>query len=82
MELKVEELMERVSPDTLVRIVSPYGDEIAVVLALDFASGYPGIVDILAPLRHRRVWSVRRGMSEDPISPNDMLPTVWAELEQ
>lgn len=82
MELKIEELMERVSPDTLVRIVSPYDDEIAVVLASDFAAGDPGVADILAPLRRRKVWSVRRGVSEDPLLPNNILPTVWAELEE
>ena len=82
MELKVEELMERASPDTLFRIVSPYDDEIAVVLASDFAAGDPGVADIMAPLRHRNVRSVRCGVSEDPILPNNMLPTVWVELEE
>lgn len=80
--MEIEELLERVSPDTLVRIVSPFDDEIAVVLGSDFAAGDPGVADILAPVRRRKVWSVRLGMSEDPIFPNNMLPTVWAELEE
>lgn len=78
----LEELMENVSLDTLVRVVSPYDDEIAVVLASDFAAGDPGVADILAPLRHRKVRYVSGGVSDDPISPNDMLPTVWAGLEK
>ena len=80
--MELEELMECVFPDTLVRVVSPYDDEIAVVLASDFAAGDPGVADILAPLRHRKVSGVSGGTSEDPISPNNILPTVWAELEE
>lgn len=82
MRLVLEELMEHVSPDTLVRIVSPYDDEIAVVLASDFAAGDPGVAGILEPLRHRKVRCVSCGTSEDPISPNNKLPTMWVDLEE
>lgn len=79
--MELEELMESVSLDTLVRVVS-LDDEIAVVLASDFAAEDPGVMDILAPLRHRKVRDVSYGLSEDPISPNDKLFTAWAELEE
>lgn len=80
--MEIEELLERVSPDTLVRIINQYGDEIAVVLASDFAAGDHGVADILAPLRRCKVCRVSCGVSEDPISPNNKLPTMWVDLEE
>ena len=79
--MELEELMESVSPDTLVRVVS-LDDEIAVVLVSDFAAGDPGVAEILAPLRRRNVRCISCGTSEDPISPNNKLPTMWVNLEE
>lgn len=78
--MELEELLERTAPDTLVRVVA-LDDEVAVLLAADFACGDPGVADILEPLRRRKVRRVSCGTSEDPILPNNKLPTMWVDLE-
>lgn len=79
--MELEELLERVALDTLVRLKA-LDDEVAVLLAADFACKDPGITDILEPLRHRKVCCISCGTSEDPISPNNKLPTMWVDLEE
>jgi hypothetical protein len=79
--MDLEELLERVALDTLVRVVV-LDDEVAVLLAADFACNDPGVMGILEPLRRRKVRCISCGVSEDPISPNDKLPTMWVDLEE
>ena len=75
----LKQVMETCDDDTLFRIVDETEDE-KVVLNSDYKDDVKSILEILYPLLDREVSEMRVGMSEDPLSPKDTMPTVWVSL--
>ena len=75
----LKQVMETCDDDTLFRIVDETEDE-KVVLNSDYKADDDGILEILYPLLDKEVRNMRVGVSEDPLSPNETMPTVWVDL--
>lgn len=79
--MTLRNMMDAADADTLFRVLSPECPERFVFWAADYLTCFERIREPLEPLLDREVEEFKVGMSEDPLSPNERLPTVWADLE-
>ena len=80
--MTLKELMDAADVDTLFRVLDPVCPERFVFWIPDYLTCFDKIKETLSPLLKRTVEEFKVGMSEDPLSPNERLPTVWADLEE
>lgn len=77
----LKQLMETSDDEILFRINDEMGDE-KVVFNNDYKEDDEGVLEVLYPILDRKVRDMDVGMSEDPISPTNKMPTIWVTLEE
>lgn len=79
--MTLRELMDVAEQNTLFRVYDGVCPEPFVFWGKDYRYAYEKIKEPLEPLLHRIVEQIRAGETEDPISPKELMPTMWVDLE-
>ena len=77
--MTLRQIMDVAEYGILFRIKDPHDDE-KVVFSTDYMLKDEGVISVIADLLDVGVSKIYVGVSEDPISPRETLPTVWVEL--
>lgn len=77
--MTLRQIMDVAEDGILFRIKDPTDDE-KVVFSTDYMLNDEGVISVIADLLDVCVSKINVGVSEDPISPRDKLPTVWVEI--
>ena len=79
--MTLRNLMDVADPNTLFRVYDGVCPEPFVFWTTDYLACFEKIKEPLEPLLDRKVMRVIPDKTEDPMSPNELMPTIWVDLE-
>lgn len=79
--MTLRELMDVSEPNTLFRVYDQICPEHFVFWGKDYRYDYERIKEPLEPLLDMKIQEIRVDKTEDPMSPRELMPTIWVDLE-
>ena len=79
--MKLVDLLSVQDGNTLIRVIDNCDQEVLVILYEDYASGDERVLCDAEPWLCHKVARITPGMSEDPIRPKVMLPTLYVDID-